>query len=158
MQQIHQPSCALPPKRVWLDSSAALHIVGRSVLGLTCVLGLLLGSLSAQDQGMHKMPSVSKITSGPMEQAFSGKIETLDFKKHVLTVDALQGQSVEMFPMKNSVQVSDAGGKKIKVKALTPGTSIIVYYQLKGEQRKIRQIIVLSAGEKAGKKSKSHPS
>lgn len=131
--------------------------LGTVIQGLLCALVLIVGSPNArgQGQGRPKMPGLNKPPAGPTEQAFSGKIESLNLKQHVLSVDALKGQSVEMFPIKNGVQISGADGKRLDFNALAPGTNVIIYYQLKGEQRKIKQIVVLSAEGIAKKKNRS---
>jgi hypothetical protein len=42
--------------------------------------------------------------------------------------------------------VETAGGEKLKVKELSPGTNVIVYYEVKNDRRSVSEIVVLGPG------------
>jgi len=125
-------------------------------LAFTLILAFGLSTTFAQEQRKRKIPVVDKIGSGVNHQAFSGKVETLDIGRHVLEVNASEGKTMEIFPVKNTVQVTTADGGRIKLKELTPGTNVIVYYQQKGDQRTVKEIVVLATSPEE-KKPKSPP-
>jgi len=115
--------------------------------------------LSAQDDHRNKLPGLDKITSGgPTRQAFTGKIQSFDRKRDLLSVNTVEGVDTEIFPLKKKVKVTSANGLKLKLVALKPGTSITVFYELKGDRRTVDQIIVLSDVVKTGKKQVRRPS
>ena len=114
--------------------------------------------LPAQEDHHNKLPGLDKVTSGPTRQAFTGKIQSFDRKRAVLTVNTVEGADTEIFPLKKKVKVTSANGLKLKLVALKPGTSITVFYELKGDRRTVDQIIVLSNIAKTGKKQVRHPS
>jgi hypothetical protein len=117
------------------------------MLALAFALALTLGvsAARAQDQRKRKIPVVNKITQGPNRQAFSGKVESLDLELHVLEVNASEGKTLEIFPVKKGIQVSTADGEKLKLEALRPGNNVIIYYEQKGDRRTVKQIVVLAA-------------
>lgn len=121
-----------------------------------CILLFSAPPARAQLGNAAKLPGISKITSnGPTRQAFTGSIQSLDRKQHVLNVVA--GQSSAIFPIKKKMKVATIQGTRLKLAALTPGTSVIVYYEQRGSQRTVDQIIVLAAPAASGNK-KPHPS
>ena len=61
-----------------------------------------------------------------------------------------------MFPLRKDVRVQGVDGKKMKLKSLTPGTSVLIYYNEKGGERTVKDIIVLEAG-KNSKETKNSP-
>jgi hypothetical protein len=136
-----------------LDSRHGL-IVPALAFALLLVFGL--NAALAQDEHKRKIPVVDKLTSGANRQAFSGKVETLDLGLHVLEVNASEGKGTEIFPVKNTVQVTTADGKLLKLKELTHGTNVIVYFQQKGDQRSVKEIVVLATAPEE-KKPKSPP-
>ena len=146
----HFPEVQSPP-----GSRHGLIAVG---LAFTLTLVFGLSGAFAQDQRKRKIPVVDKLTSGANHQAFSGKVETLDLERHVLEVNASEGKSLEIFPIKKSIQVSTADGGRLKLKELTPGTSIIIYYEQKGDQRTVKEIVVLAAGPEEKKPKNPPPS
>jgi len=100
-----------------------------------------------------KVPIVGKLTSGPQQQAYSGKVQSVDLKQEILNVNSLHGRDSEIFPVKKNVRVEDLNGRKMKLTALTPGMTVLIYYSQKSGERTVRNIIVLSSGksqEKAG--------
>jgi hypothetical protein len=103
----------------------------------------------AQD-GKSKLPV--KITSGSGRQAFSGKVQSLDMKRKILNVNTVQGQDTEIFEVNKGVRVASAGGEKLKLKSLLPGTNVLIYFEQKGDQRTVKEIIVLAAGAAEEKK------
>ena len=115
--------------------------------------------LSAQDMHRQKLPGLDKITSnGPTRQAFTGKIQSVDRKHEVLSVNTIEGVDTEIFPLKKKVKVTSANGLKLKLAALKPGASVTVFYEQRGDHRTISQIIVLSDVVPSSKKQEHHPS
>lgn len=113
---------------------------------------------SAPAQTRRKVPIVGKTSGGPVHQAFSGKVQSLDLKHGVLNMTVPQGEGMEIFPVKKHVPVADPDGAKLGLKALKPGTSIIIYYEQKGAEREVKQIVVLSSGAGEAKKKSPPPS
>jgi hypothetical protein len=113
----------------------------------------------AQDERRTKVPVIGKIAGGSSHQAFSGKVKSVDLKRELLSVGTVEGGATEFFPIKKNVSVQSADGTKLKVKELTPGTNIIVYYDVKEDRRSVSEIMVLgtlggdekSSGAKDGK-------
>jgi len=97
----------------------------------------------AQDERRTKVPVIGKIAGGSSHQAFSGKIKSVDLKRELLSVGTVEGGATEYFPIKKNVSVQSADGTKLKVKELTPGTNIIVYYDVKEDRRSVSEIMVL---------------
>lgn len=116
-----------------------------------------LAPCRAQDEKRRKVPIVDKLSSGPSRQAFSGKVESLDLARKLLNVNTSQGSSTEIFPVTKGVRVQTANGGKLKLAALAPGTSVLIYFEQKGDQRTVKQIIVL-AESPAGDHRPSPPS
>lgn len=115
--------------------------------------------LPAQQEHHNKLPGLDKVTSsGPTRQAFTGKIKSFDRKRELLSVNTIEGADTEIFPLKKKVKVSSANGLKLKLVSLKPGTSITVFYELKGDRRTVDQIIVLLDIAKTGKKQVRRPS
>ncbi len=142
--------------RAWFRLTLRVLIIGIQILAT-------VAAIRAQDERRTRVPVLGKIGGGTTHQAFSGKVQSVDLKRNLLKVDTVEGSSTEFFPIKKNVEVSTAGGDKIKVQDLAPGTTIIVYYDQKEDRRTVSQIVVLSSGgeEKEGKvekeKKKSPP-
>lgn len=120
-----------------------------------CIL-LFTPPARAQLGDHAKVPGVSKNTStGPTRQAFTGLIQSLDRKQHILNVAA--GENSAIFPIRKKMKVSAIGGARLSLAALTPGTNVIVYYEQRGGHRTVDQIIVLAAPAASGNK-KARPS
>jgi hypothetical protein len=115
--------------------------------------------LSAQMGQRSKLPGLNKITSnGATHQAFTGKIQSLDRKHDVLSVNTIEGVDTEIFPIKKRVKVMSANGLRLQLAALKPGTSVTVFYNQKGDRRTVNQIVVLSDILRASTKKEHHPS
>ena len=99
-----------------------------------------------------KVPVVGKLSSGGSAQAFSGKLESLDKEHNLLKVNTVQGDHTEIFQVKKGVSVYTAGGDKLDLKELTPGTDVLVYFELKDERRTVKEIVVLTNAPTEGKK------
>ncbi len=143
-----------------LESARPAGWSGRpALIALAAILacGASLASSRPQEEHKHKVPIMDKITSGPSRQAFSGKVQSLDLKRKLLNVNTVQGGNTEIFPVTKGVRVETADGGKLKLQALAPGTNVLIYYEQKGDQRTVRQIIVLAAGP-AEQKKPSPPS
>jgi hypothetical protein len=108
-------------------------------------------------QHKSKVPIVGKLSSGNLQQAYSGKIQSLDLKQKVLNVNSLHGQDSEIFPIKKNVRVESLDGGRMKLDALTPGMTVLIYYDQKSGARTVKNIIVLSSG-KSQEKGKLAPS
>lgn len=109
----------------------------------------------AQDAHKRKVPIVDKLSGGD-RQAFSGKVETLDLKHHVLELNARESKSLEIFPVKKGVSVTSADGGRMRLEQLKPGNEVIIYYEQKGDRRTINDIVLLTEGT-ADKPKKSAP-
>lgn len=136
----------------------------RAVLGWGCAAvaaaGLFLFCLPAKAQFRNpgKLPGINKITSnGPTRQAFSGSVQSLNRKQHVLNVTS-EGSSA-IFPIKKKVKVSSVTGAKRSLADLTPGTNVLVYYSQKDGRRTVDQILILQrAPASTASKKKPHTS
>jgi hypothetical protein len=112
------------------------------------VLLLAVAGLAQQIPGrMSKVPVVNKIDSNaPTRSAFTGSIQLLDRKMKVLDVNGATGQSTAIFPLGKKVKISSVAGAKLKWASLTPGTNVIVYYEMERGRRTVQQIVVLGSG------------
>jgi hypothetical protein len=128
------------------------HRPASILLALALAMSANLAPGRAQEERKHKVPIVDRISAGPSRQAFSGKVQSLDMKRNLLNVNTVQGGNTEIFPVTKGVRVETANGEKLKLKALVPGTNVLIYYDQKGDQRTVKQIIVLAAGPAEGKK------
>jgi hypothetical protein len=70
-------------------------------------------------------------------------------------VNTVQGANTEIFPVTKSVRVETASGEKLKLQSLAPGTNVLIYYEQKGDQRTVRQIVILAAAPAEEKKPSS---
>jgi hypothetical protein len=114
-----------------------------ALLALTCFGLFMARPACAQDERRIKVPVIGKIAGGSTHQAFSGKVKSVDLKRELLSVGTVEGGATEFFPIKKNVSVQSADGNKLKVKQLTPGTNIIVYYDVKEDRRSVSEIMVL---------------
>ena len=122
------------------------------------LLGLCaLEPARAQEERKHKVPGLDKITSGAEHQAFSGRIQSLDLQHSILNVNTVQGSDTEVFPIKKTVHVETANGGRLTLNELAPGTSVIIYYDQRGDRRSVRDIIVLQSASGKEKEKKSPP-
>lgn len=106
--------------------------------------------LHAQDQS-PKIPIISKLKSGNHQQAFTGTIQSLDLKQKILNVDSLHGHDTAIFPFKKNVRIENLNGSRMNVAKLAPGMSVLIYFDQKSGERRIKNIIVLSSGKKQAK-------
>lgn len=89
---------------------------------------------------------------GAQRQAFSGVVHSLDMKRKILNVDTVQGGVTEIFPIKKDTHVVTADGDKLKLKNLTPGLNVLIYYEQKDDRRTVTSIMVLASEVKESKK------
>lgn len=129
-----------------------------------CILTLLLLAISgsgmahAQQDRKRKVPVLDKLSSGSSHQAFSGRVQSLDMERKILNVNTVQGGNTEIFPIKKGIHVATAGGDKLKLADLTPGTNVLIYYEQRGDRRTVKEIVVLAAGGEEDKKKSAPPS
>ncbi len=150
-----KPLFEKPSTRCLKRRQAAARNRGRFWAAITAVTGLALIILQAaplraqqQPQNQGKIPVVGKFTPGPGRQAFSGTVQSLDMKQKVLIVNSRQTQDSEIFPIRKTVQVEALNGKKSGLKALKPGTSVLIYFEQKRGQRRVKNIIVLKSSKR----------
>lgn len=145
-QRFHSVS----PKEAWLR-------LGMVAVAAGFFIFVQAAPLRAQEH-KSKVPLLGKITSSSTRhQAYSGTVQSLDMKQKILSVNSSQGRNIEIFPLKKDVRVKGADGKKMKLKALKPGTTVLIYYDEKHGERTVKDIIVLKSGKDRGK-SKHAPS
>src|SRR5258708_6555639 len=149
----HLPSSPSPSFEATVHPSDRPHRTRRPRSGqlpgilLALALSMIAGLASAvQEDRRHKVPVMDKITSGSSRQAFSGRVQSVDLKRKLLNINTVQGSNTEIFPVTKGVRVETAGGEKLKLKSLAPGTTVIVYYDQRGDQRTVKEIIRLAAG------------
>jgi len=118
-----------------------------------CLLALVQAAPLSAQQHKSKIPIVGKISPFPGRQAYSGTVQYLDMKQKVLNVNSLHGKDTEIFPVKKDIHVKSLNGKKLELEALTPGTSVLIYYKEKGGEREVENIIVLESGKKGSKQA-----
>ena len=102
-----------------------------------------VSSAHAQKRG-SKVPVFGKLSNKGSAQAFSGKLESLDLEHNLLKVNTVQGDHTEIFQVKKGVSVYTAGGDKLKLSELMPGTNVLVYFELKDERQTVKEIVVLT--------------
>jgi 3-dehydroquinate synthase class II len=122
-----------------------------------CVLTLFPAAPAHAQQHKSKVPIVGKFGSGKRQQAYSGRVRSLDMKQMILNVNALHGRDSEIFPFKKNVKVEGVNGKKMDLSSLRPGSTVLIYFDQKSGERTIRNIVVLSSGKKQAK-GKQKPS
>jgi hypothetical protein len=127
----------------------------RCILTVAFVAICGLQAARAQEERKHKVPGLDRITSGADHQAFSGTVQSLDLRHSILNVNTVQGGNTEVFPIKKGVHVETANGGKLKLDELAPGTSVIIYYEQRGDRRNVKDIVVLQSA--SGKDKKSPP-
>ncbi len=102
-----------------------------------------------------KVPVIRRLL-GVNHQAFSGVVRSLDSKRKILNVQRAEARDIEIFPVKKSTHVTNVSGKILGLKALRPGTDVMIYYTERNGERKISQIMVLG-GKPSGGKKENHP-
>jgi hypothetical protein len=115
------------------------------VILLIVLVVLSFGASPAYAQKKRsKVPVIGKLASGGSAQAFSGKLASFDPEHDLLKVNTVQGDHTEIFQVKKGVSVYTAGGDKLKLSGLTPGTNVLVYFELRDERRTVKEIVVLT--------------
>jgi hypothetical protein len=133
---------------------------GRSVLSGVVVALATFALLSCQTaplqaQQKKKFPIVGKLATGNHQQAYSGKIQSLDMKQKILNVNSLHGQDTEIFPVKKNMRVESVNGNRLDLSALIPGATVLIYFDQKSGERTIKNIVVLSSGKEQAKGSEA---
>jgi hypothetical protein len=108
-------------------------------------LSVAPGARAQDEQRTTKVPLIGNVSGGTNRQAFSGKVQAVDPKRKLLIMDSVEGSHTEFFPVKGNFEVSAPGGKKTHVSELTPGMSIIIYYQVKSDRREVTDILILGS-------------
>jgi hypothetical protein len=110
------------------------------------------------DHNKKKVPVLDKITTVPEGQnEFNGKVQSLDLKNEVLNVQSLHEDDTEIFPIKKTVTVAAANGYRVDISALKPGTNVLVYFEQRGDKRKVKEIVILGGAPPAGAKAPATP-
>lgn len=122
-----------------------------AALVAACALALGQPPLLHAQRHKSKVPIVGKLTSGNTKQAYSGKVQSVDLKQKILNVDSLHGRESEIFPFKKNVRVESLNGNKMDLKKLTPGTTVLIYFDQRSGERTIKNIVVLSSGKEQAK-------
>lgn len=122
---------------------------------VACFFAFLPATSLRAQQHKSKVPILGKLTSNPDQQAYSGTVQSLDLKQKVLNVNSRQGRDTEIFPLKKDVHVETINGKKMQLENLTPGTSVLIYFDQKRGERTVKNIIVLEAGKNS--RETQHP-
>jgi hypothetical protein len=127
------------------------------VLVLTVATISGITAAAGQDERRTRVPVIGRTTGGTSRRAFSGKVQSLDLDRKLLKVDTVEGGATEIFPVKKSTPVSLAGGRRIRLQELVPGTDVIVYFEQKRERRSVTEIVVLAASGDEDKEKESPP-
>ena len=148
---------ALKNPPVFAPAGGGLSFMMLAALTLGCLFALLQTvPVRAQDQG-SKVPLVGKLSPGRQQQAYSGKIQSLDMKQKILNLNSLHGRESEIFPIKKNVRVESLGGDRMKLTALEPGMTVLIYYDQRSGERTVKNIVILSS-DKGQEKGKPAPS
>ncbi len=133
----------------------------RSLMGASWRLAAVLAVVPlfvcmalAQQEEKPKIPGLDKIISANEHLAFTGTVKSVDEKHNIISVDSVEGQDTEIFPIKHSTHVETADGFRKKLDVLSPGTRIIVYYDQRSDRRMVTRI-ELFASETKKKEPKS---
>jgi len=111
-----------------------------------------------QDDHKKRVPVLDKITTAPNGQnEFNGKVQSLDLKNEVLNVQSLHEDDTEIFPIKKTVTVAAANGYRVDISALKPGTNVLVYFDQRGDKRKVKEIVILGQAPAAPTKVTAPP-
>jgi hypothetical protein len=102
-------------------------------------------------QHKSKVPLVGKLAPGFQQQAFSGKVQSLSMKDRILNVNSVNGRESEIFPFKKNVRVEGINGNKLSLAEVTPGTTVLIYFNQRSGERTIKNIVILSSGKKQAK-------
>lgn len=94
----------------------------------------------AQQEEKPKIPGLDKIIAANEHLAFTGTVKSVDEKHNVLSIDSVEGENTEIFPIKHSTHVETADGFRKKLDVLSPGTRVIVYYDQRADHRTVTRI------------------
>jgi len=122
-----------------------------AALLVVCVYALCQAPLLHAQSHKSKVPIVGKLTSTNSRQAYSGKVQSVDLKQKILNVNSLHGRQSEIFPIKKNVRVESLNGDRMNLKALKPGTTVLIYFNQKSGERTIRNIVILSSSKEQSK-------
>lgn len=136
--------------RAWAEAALACA----AALLFTALYAVNPAPLRAQGLSPKRVPGLNKIeSSGATKGVFTGGVQLLDLHSKVLEVSSANGVNTAIFPIGKKVKVASIEGRKLKLAALTPGTSVIVHYQQEGGRRTVQQITVVKKAPAASKKS-----
>ena len=148
-RSLHPENVAVPCGQRQMADTGSPDGTGRlpwfmaAVLIVSLVLRFGASPAHAQTK-RSKVPVVGKLSGGGSAQAFSGKLELFDPEHDLLKVNTVQGDHTEIFQAKKGVSVYTAGGDKLKLSELMPGTNVLVYFELKDERQTVKEIVVLT--------------
>jgi len=118
-----------------------------AALMVICIFALCQAPLLRAQGHKSKVPIVGKLGSSSKRQAYSGKIQSIDLKQRILNVNSIHGRQSEIFPFKKNVRIENLNGNRMDLKALKPGTTVLIYFNQKSGERTIRNIVVLSSAK-----------
>jgi hypothetical protein len=102
----------------------------------------------AQEEEKPKIPGLDKIISAQEHLLFTGRVQSVDEKHNILSVNSEVGSDTEIFPIKHSTRVETADGFKKKLDVLSPGTRIMVYYDQRADHRTVTRIELFASESK----------
>jgi hypothetical protein len=123
----------------------AIRFLSFGIFTIILVAATAAGLFAQDENRSTKVPLIGKIAGGTHRQAFSGKVQSVDTKRKLLLVDAVEGSYTEYFKVNGDFSVNEPGGKRTRVSKLTPGTNIIVYYEVKNDRREVTDILILGS-------------
>lgn len=134
----------------YLPGSRVVLLCFAGIMAACALIFCQVATLQAQQQ-KNKLPIVGKLGSGNHQQAYSGKIKSLDMKQKILNVNSLHGQDTEIFPVKKNMHVEGLNGNRLDLSALKPGVTVLIYFNQKSGERTVKNIVVLSSGKNQAK-------
>ena len=130
-------------------SQEELRIWSRSWQPVLLAMAFLLSVCAvAGQQDKPKVPGLDKIISANEHLAFTGKVKSVDEKHNIISIDSVEGSDTEIFPIKHNTFVLGADGYRKKLDVLSPGTSVIVYYDQRADRRMVTRIEMLASKAK----------
>jgi 3-dehydroquinate synthase class II len=75
-------------------------------------------------------------------------VQSLDEKRNILNVNAVEGGVTEIFPIKRSTHVFAPDGSRLKLGDLAPGTNVLVYFDLRADHRSVTRIDIIPSESK----------
>lgn len=143
----------------WWDLSARggnISLPALTVALAACLFAFFQAVPLRGQSSKSKLPIFGKLTSHNHQQAFTGKVQSLDLKQRVLSVNSLHGQDDEIFPVKKTVHVEAINGHKMNLTELAPGMTVLIYFDQNSGKRTVKDIIVLSSSKNRGKGKQVH--